>query len=134
MAEKSLQLLGLARKGGNVAIGEDPVGTAAASGKARLIILAADAASHTRRRASSFGTLHNTPVIFISADKTTLGGIFGRGSVAMAALTDIRLAKAFLQTLEPSEANIQALQAVSQKADIMQQRKQKKRDRGTRRS
>ena len=126
MAEKSLQLLGLARKGGNVAIGEDPVGTAAASGKARLIILAADAAGHTQRRAQSYGSLHHTPVITIDADKEALGAVFGRSSVAMAALTDIRLAKSFLEKLDEPERYSAVLEAVSQKAETMEKRRQTK--------
>lgn len=49
MDEKTLGLLGIAQKGGNIAIGEEPVGASARAGKARLIILAADAAGHTVR-------------------------------------------------------------------------------------
>ena len=123
MADRPLQLLGIARKGGNAVIGDEPVGAAAAGGKARLIILAADAASHTRRRANSYGALHNTPVISIGADKGALGSIFGRSSVAMAALTDIRLARAFLEALEPREEYDRVLLEVSRKADDLDRRK-----------
>ena len=123
MLEKALHLLGIARKGGNIAIGEDPVGTAAHGAKARLIILASDAAGHTQRRAQSFGSLHHTPVVTIDADKTALGGIFGRASVAMAALTDIYLAKSFLEALEDPERYGKELQTVSEKAAEMTKRK-----------
>lgn len=136
MLDKALNLLAIAQKGGNIAIGEDPVGAAAHGGKARLIILASDAAVHTRRRASDFGALHHTPVVTIDADKSMLGGMFGRSSVAMAALTEIRLAKSFLETLEEPERYSEALSQVSEKEAAIARRKKTKprrnRERGTR--
>ena len=136
MLEKALNLLALAQKGGNIAIGEEPVGAVAHGGKARLIILASDAAEHTRRRASDFGALHHTPVIIIDADKSLLGGMFGRSSVAMAALTDIRLAKSFLETLEEPVRYKEALNQVSEKEAAIARRKltkpRRSKERGTR--
>ena len=136
MLDKALNLLAIAQKGGNIAIGEDPVGAAAHAGKARLLILASDAADNTRRRASVFGALHHTPVVSVDADKSHLGGMFGRSSVAMAALTEIRLAKSFLETLEEPERYGEALRQVSEKAEAIARRKQTKprrnRERGTR--
>ena len=101
----------------------EPVGTVARSGKARLILLAADAADHTVRRAGSFARLHQTPLVQIEADKDTLGGVFGRTSVAMAALTDVFLAQRFLESLGQPERYGQQLAAVSEKAAAMKQRK-----------
>ncbi len=126
MCKKALNLLGIARKGGNMAIGEEPVGVAAHGGKARLIILASDAADHTRRRARSYGSLHNTPVISIDADKAQLGAMFGRSAVAMAAVTEIKLAKSFLEALSDPDRYAAALAAVTEKAETMALRKQKK--------
>ena len=62
MHEKALGLLGISQKGGNIELGEEPVGAVARAGKARLIILASDAAGHTVRRAQSFAALHSSPV------------------------------------------------------------------------
>lgn len=123
MDDKALGLLGLAQKGGNIQLGEEPVGAAARSGKARLILLAADAADHTVRRAGSFARLHGTPMVQLEADKSTLGGVFGRTSVAMAALTDVFLAQRFLETLGQPERYGAQLAAVSEKAASMKQRK-----------
>ena len=136
MLDKALSLLAISQKGGNLAIGEDPVGAAAQAGKARLIILASDAAGHTRRRAEGFGALHHTPVISIDADKSRLGGMFGRSSVAMAALTEIKLARSFLETLGEPERYGEALAQVTEKAEAIARRKltkpRRKRERGTR--
>lgn len=124
MDDKALGLLGIAQKGGNIELGEEPVGAAARAGKARLILLAADAAGHTVRRAGSFAGLHDTPVVQLDADKDTLGRTFGRTSVAMAALTDVFLAKRFLETLGQPERYGQQLSAVSEKAASMKKRRE----------
>ena len=47
---KALQLLSLARKGGRIEAGEEPVDTCIRMGRARLILLASDASEHTCRR------------------------------------------------------------------------------------
>lgn len=130
MNEKALGLLGISQKGGNVAIGEEPVGNAARTGKARLIILAADAADHTVRRAKSFAALHESPLIAVEADKKALGALFGRTSVAMLTLTDIFLAQRFLELLEPKEQYQPQLEAVQKKAAVIRQRKQAKGKKG----
>jgi ribosomal protein L7Ae-like RNA K-turn-binding protein len=123
MNEKALGLLGIAQKGGNIQIGEEPVGASARAGKARLIILAADAAGHTVRRASSFASLHQTPLIQVDGDKETLGGVFGRTAVAMLSMTDVFLAQRFLEVLGEPERYGQQLEAVREKAAAMAQRK-----------
>ncbi len=133
MLEKALNLLAIAQKGGNIQIGEEPVGAVARAGKARLIILASDAAGHTQRRAASFAAAHKTPMITLDVDKDRIGSMFGRTAVAMVALTDIFLAKAFLETLDERERYGEAMTEVSQKAASMakrleeQQRRNRKR-------
>ena len=126
MQNKALGLLGIALKGGNIEIGEDPVGNSARAGKARLIILASDAADHTLRRARSFASVHDTPFVQIDADKDRLGGVFGRTTVAMLALTDVFLAERFLSCLDRPERYEEARQAVGHKAAQMKARKQEK--------
>ena len=126
MQNKALGLLGISLKGGNVEIGEEPVGSAATSGKARLIILAGDGANHTLRKARSFAPRHGTPLIQVDFTKDELGGVFGRNSVAMLAITDIFLAERFLTLLE-DERYSEQLQAVREKAKVMKERKRDKR-------
>lgn len=126
MREKALGLLGIAQKGGNVEIGEDPVGQVSKAGTARLIILAADAADHTVRKARSFAARHDTPLITVDGTKDTLGAVFGRTSVAMLALTDIALSQRFLELLEDPEHYGAVLTAVREKAEIMKKRKQER--------
>ena len=49
--QKALRLLGLARRARLLQIGEEPVGIACRSGKAKLLLVAKDAGDHTFRRA-----------------------------------------------------------------------------------
>ena len=50
-----LHLIGLAKKAGKLEIGEEPVGAACRARHAKLVLLAADAAPNTVRRAAHFG-------------------------------------------------------------------------------
>lgn len=127
MDDRALGLLGIAQKGGNVEIGEDPVGQVSKAGTARLIILAADAADHTVRRAGSFASRHDTPIVTVDGTKDTLGAVFGRTSVAMVAIKDVALARRFLELLEDPERYGAELKAVREKAETMARRKQQKR-------
>ena len=86
MTDSALSLLGLALRGNNLALGEEPVADACKARRAVLVVTAADAAQNSldraRRWAESGGAAH-TPVPW---DKETLGYALGRGSCAMAAL------------------------------------------------
>jgi len=92
-------MIGLAKKAGRVEIGEEPVGAAARARKARIILVASDAAPSSVRRAASFAQHGNCPLVTIPADKDALGRCLGRTSVAMAAVTDIGFADAIVKKL-----------------------------------
>ena len=82
---KSLGLLSLARKGGNIVLGEEQAGAAARASRARLMLLASDAGGHTVRRAKSFvaGTAH--PLLTLPYPRDELGDALGTTSCAIAA-------------------------------------------------
>ena len=88
--ERILSLLGLAHKAGRVEIGEEPVGSAARAKKARIILVAGDAAASSVRRAMGFANAGSCLCLVIPATKEQLGRALGRTSCAMAAVTDIR--------------------------------------------
>ena len=118
--DKVMGMLGLAQKAGRVQIGEEPVGTAAAAGKARVILLASDAAGNSRNRAAKFAELHGTPLLDLPYDKQRLGGIFGRASCAMVAITDFRMALSLVQALGLAEDDpvVVELSAKSQRVGV----------------
>ena len=124
--ERALSLLGIANKGGKVAVGEEPVGILCKAGKARLLILASDAAEHTLRKAGNFAAHHDTPLVQIDGDKAAIGAMFSRNAVAMAAISDIALAEGFLKALGEPERYQAQMEAVHKKAEYIKARKQQR--------
>jgi len=94
-----LSLLGLALRGGRLAVGEEPTALAAKTGQARLILLACDAAGSTLRRAEYLAQEGHCLWLTLPFSKAELGGALGRGSAAVAALTDTGLAAAVTERL-----------------------------------
>ena len=87
-----LHLLGLARKGGNLALGEAPVKEALERKTARLLLVAADAADNTKDQAVRLAG--KTPCLEVPWTKEELGAALGRSACALLALTDAGLAGA----------------------------------------
>lgn len=103
MNDAALHLLGLARKAGRIEVGEEPVGAVCRARKAKLLILAHDAADNTVRRAEHFAQAGNTLCVRTPFTKEQMGGAVGRGSCAMAALTDAGLAASLLKKLAAAD-------------------------------
>ena len=80
-------------------VGEEPVGAAARAHKARLVLLACDAADNTLRRAAHFGASGGVPVLQSPYTKGELGLSVGRASCAMLAITDHGLAASLARKL-----------------------------------
>ncbi|MCI8552926.1 MAG: 50S ribosomal protein L7 [Lawsonibacter sp.] len=124
-----LHLLGLAKKAGRLEIGEEPVGAVCRSRQARVVLLAADAAPNTRRRAAHFGEAGNVLWIETPFDKAALGFVLGRSSCAMLALTDAGFAAAVGEKLavrDPDKYGPAARQ-LRTKADRVLQRQKEQR-------
>ena len=115
--DKALQYLAIARKGGMAELGEEPVGAIARAGKAYLILVAADASDHTWRRAKSFAAGTDQQCIRLKSTKEEMGFAIGRTSLAIAAVTDVRLALTLLTALGEPEKNREALEVLSAKAE-----------------
>ena len=94
-----LHLIGLARKAGRLAVGEDPVGEAVKSREGKLLRGACDAAENTVRRAGHMAESGAVPCLTIPFTKAELGRALGRTAVAIAAVTDVGLAAALLHRL-----------------------------------
>ena len=104
--DKALNYLALARKGGLVELGEEPVGAATRAVKASLVIVAGDASDHTWRRAKSFVAGTAQPCIRLKQTKEELGMAVGRTSLAIAAFTDAAMALAFAKALEGCDGEV----------------------------
>ena len=120
--DKALIYLALARKGGRVELGEEPVGAAARIGKAYLMIVASDAGDHTWRRAKSYAAGTQQQCVRVKYTKDELGFAIGRTSLAMAAFTDAALALAFVKAMANPQAEvIEALEANAKRLQSRQQ-------------
>ena len=119
--DKSLNYLALARKAGKAELGEEPVGAAARAGKAYLVIVASDASDHSWRRAKSYVSGTDQQCIRLKQTKDELGQAIGRTSLAMAALTDVSLALAFVKAMETPDP--QALAWLTEKSSRQEKRR-----------
>lgn len=94
-----LSLLGLALRGGNLAVGEEPVDAAARARDARVLLLASDAAAGTCRRCQHFAVAGDCLWLPLPFTKAELGRAVGRTSAAIVAVMDIGLANAVVRRL-----------------------------------
>ena len=94
-----LSLLGLALRGGNLVVGEEPVEAVARARDARVLLVAGDAAENTVRRVRHFAEAGACLWVKLPFTKDELGGAVGRSSVAIVAVTDIGLANAVVHKL-----------------------------------
>ena len=99
------RLLGLALRGGNLVTGSDATASAVSTGTARLLLLSADASVRTCKDAEQWAERGNCLLVALPCDKAELGGALGRGSVAVAALTDTGLAAAVGERLALYDAD-----------------------------
>ena len=124
-----LHLLGIARKAGRLEMGEEPVAAAARSGQARVILLAADAAENSARRAAHFAQRGGMVLLQVPFSKAELGGAVGRTACAMLAVTDAGLAAAVVKKLAQEDPGRygEAAGALEQKAARVLQRQKEQR-------
>ena len=121
--DKALNYLSLARKAGTAELGEEPVGAAARSGKAYVLLAACDCGDHTWRRAKSFAAGTDQQAIRVPFSKDEMGLATGRTSLALAAITDAALALALVRALPEPEKYADCVAVLSQKVARQRQRK-----------
>ena len=120
--DQALNYLALARKAGLAELGEEPVGGAARSGKAYVIVVASDASDHTWRRAKAYAAGTQQQCIRLPYNKDEMGFAIGRESLAIAAITDCPMALALVQSLPQPEKYANELAVLTEKAQKMKQR------------
>ncbi len=123
-----LPFLGLCLRGGNLAVGEEPAEAVCRARKAKVLLIASDAAGNTLRRAEHFAQMGNCPCLTLPFEKGDLGRAVGRNSVALAAITDIGLAAAFAERLAALDAEQygEASETLAKKAERAAQRRAEK--------
>ena len=99
MTDSALSLLGLALRGNNLAVGEEPVHEACKTRRAWLVMSADDAAQNSIDRARRWAEESGVPWIRLPWNKETLGNALGRKLCAVAALTDRGLTVSLMEKL-----------------------------------
>ena len=131
-----LHLLAGALTGGGVGVGLERVGAACGARHAKLLLLAADAAPNTRRRAAHFGEAGNVLWLELPFTKAELGAVLGRTSCAMLALTDAGFGAAIAEklALRSPEQYGPAAQQLRTRADrvLLRQREQRRHEKNLR--
>lgn len=128
----TLNLLGLARRGGNLVLGEEPVSDVCQQHKARVVFLAADAGDTICRRGARMAENGNAPLVTLPWSKAELGNALGRAACAIAALTDQGLASTVLTRLAQQDESLRELaQAMNIKTQRHRERREQKKKRRT---
>ena len=96
---RSLAMLGMAKKAGKLAVGGEATATAARRGEARLIITASDASGSSVRRAKNNAEASGIKHIAVPFTMFELGTTAGRGSPGTIAFLDKGLADGFIKKL-----------------------------------
>lgn len=120
-----LGLLGLSRRAGKLACGEEQVGEMVAIGKCRAIFLAEDAGDATRRKVMRHDA--RVPVFSMPCTRETLGNAIGVPGCVVCAISDMGMAAALAGKLADTSAQNRAAAArVSEKKARIDRRKGKK--------
>jgi len=101
--DRNLQIIGLAKKAGLLAVGCEAAGTAARSGKTKLIISASDASERAHRNARINADAGYATYAIVPYTKFELGNVTGRGSPGTVAFLDKGLAIKFLKGLAQTQ-------------------------------
>ena len=126
--DSALSMIGLALRAGRLEPGEDPSGDACREKRCRLLLTAADAAENSLRKAEHFAELGQCLLLSLPFSKAELGAALGRGSCALAAVTDLGLAGAIVEKLAQTDPERygEAAEKLRLKAERAAQRKEKK--------
>lgn len=97
--KKILGLIGIAKKGGMLAIGDEPTRVSVRAGCAKAVFTASDASGNTIRRADNFASQSKIPHIRLEADKASLGAALGINSCAIFAVRNAGIAAAIIKKI-----------------------------------
>lgn len=119
-----LRMLGLARRAGKLAYGDELVREACFDHKTRCVFIAGDAGANAAKKAAFYADKANVPCVTLPHGKYELGGAIGKAGCAMCAVADIGMAAAAVNKLaEQDSAYAEVAQQLSEKNAKIQSRK-----------
>lgn len=124
--DKTLNFLGIIKRAGAIVTGEDGAFGSVRSGGTRLLLLAADAAENTSKKAEFYAESCFVQLVRLPYDKDALGDLLGKRVCAVMAITDKNLAKSFLEKLAAERHEYAAaLSELSERLKSRRERRQK---------
>lgn len=99
IVNKALSMLGIATKAGKTVTGEFSTEKAVKEGKARLVVVAADASDNTKKKFQNMCSYYQV-TLKVFSDKVSLGNACGKEFRASLAVTDAGLAKTIEKHIE----------------------------------
>lgn len=119
-----LSLLGLAKRAGKLAAGDDPVRELAQDGVIRAVFLASDAGAASSRQAAFTAGKEGVPLLTLRVTKAELGGALGRNACALCALSDSGFAAKAAEKLAAADPSFaEAAKALAEKHARIQSRR-----------
>lgn len=117
-------LLGLAKRAGKLAAGDEAVKELSRTGVIRAVFLSEDAGAAVSRQAAFLAGRANAPLLTIPCTKAELGGALGWKSCALCAVSDIGFAASAAKKLAPvSEKHAAAAEELAAKNVRIQSRR-----------
>ena len=119
-----LRMLGLARRAGKLAYGDELVREACFDHKTRCVFIAGDAGANAAKKAAFYADKANVPCVTLPHGKLELGSAIGKAGCAMCAVADIGMAAAAVNKLaEQDPAYAEVAQQLSEKNAKIQPRR-----------
>ena len=119
-----LRMLGLARRAGKLAYGDELVREACFDHKTRCVFIAGDAGANAAKKAAFYADKANGPCVTLPHGKLELGSAIGKAGCAMCAVADIGMAAAAVNKLaEQDPAYAEVAQQLSEKNVKIQSRR-----------
>lgn len=119
-----LRMLGLARRAGKLAYGDELVREACYDHKTRCVFIAGDAGANAAKKAAFYADKANVPCVTLPHGKLELGSAIGKAGCAMCAVADIGMAAAAVNKLaEQDPAYAEVAQQLSEKNVKIQSRR-----------
>ena len=103
-----LRMLGLARRAGKLAYGDELVREACYDHKTRCVFIAGDAGANAAKKAAFYADKANVPCVTLPHGKLELGSAIGKAGCAMCAVADIGM-DALMQEIDAAAAAVNKL-------------------------
>ena len=117
-----LRMLGLARRAGKLAYGDELVREACFDHKTRCVFIAGDAGANAAKKAAFYADKANVPCVTLPHGKLELGSAIGKAGCAMCAVADMAAA-AVNKLAEQDPAYAEVAQQLSEKNAKIQSRR-----------